>query len=1548
MLRPIGGGAFVRNGRLVKAVTLALVLGFSGVVGGMVQAAGVTDTTEKGGVAVMLSDDKAHATGEKAVAVGDGATASGTSAIAEGEGATASGTNAVAIGQGSTAKGNGAVAIGGATVNGEHSVAIGTGSESLYRDNVVIGHEASAQNTQSVALGKNSQALKMDTIAIGTGASAGGTASVALGRNVYVKDKYSVALGDESSAVGEAIDGTSKFTGTKVNGSNGVVSVGTKDRKYMDGEKEKSTGVINRRIVNVAGGIKDTDAVNVAQLTAVANQIKGGSGNQYLSIKPGKLKKAAKATGSSSIAIGDNAQSDSNETIVIGENAEAMKYMWTQPSTGKQFEQTSARSIAIGNNSKVVDTDAVALGYGAQALYNYSVAVGGGALADKGSAIAIGGVAKVLATDAIAIGRSVKVTAEAEDGVAIGYGAHLGYDRFDDPRIADKRYITPKTELEQLQKTPTILMAEEKYGDFSSISGDGSADDTPSVPTKKGKPIPEVTRGAVAIGHWSTASGYNAVSIGSTSRSYGMDSVALGSSSKAFLDSTVAIGDKALATKARSTAIGDMAMTEAADSIAMGTYARVTDKNSVSLGKYSSTQGTALTKDTQAAFSDEMVSKDSGVISVGTQAYTEDYKTGNVGKPDSIKTEKRNIPEMKRRIVNVAGGINDNDAVNVKQLKAVAGQLKYIDIKPSQDSDIDASAVGNGSIAIGENSSTLKSHAVAVGEHAVVSGEGGTAIGAKAKANSTRATAVGQYAEAGSYSLAAGYSALANGEHAVAVGDRAEAMKVEKNKDGKEIKKPVDYAIAIGFKARASEEGTVAMGLNSEANGEHSISIGDNTVSEYHGVAIGPSAKAHSAAGIALGTNALEHGNASIAIGQGAVAGDETDATTQSHSAASVALGNGAKAIGRFSVAIGDYGYVFSEKGIALGQETNVSKEAVGGLAIGAGSRVDSANSVAIGQNSTTYGTTLTEDREAVFSKETVKATDGVVSVGSLQNTVKRWNGDEVTIPDVKRRIVNVAGGINPNDAVNVKQLTAVAESPVYIYSGGSVSDSVYGNGTAVVPEADKNYTISNLRFAFTDGLTAGTVTDGDGNKLVKVGISDKYMQSIQAEVQKAVDSAAAAKQSETNAGNSADAAKTSETNAGQSAEAAKISETNAGQSAEAAKTSETNASQSAEAAKTSETNAGKSAKEVKDIADALKGAGIEAGKTEDGSTGSTAVGGESSIGKDSDGSVAIGKDASVGDQSSNSTAIGNGANVKDSAKEGTAIGNGSTIGDKSSGSTAIGKDANVGTDATNSTAIGNGSKVSDGAENSTAVGTGSTVGAGATNGTAIGNDTEIGEGVDNATAIGNGAKVTGGATNSVAIGAGSVADRPNTVSVGRVVEKDGKLVEETRVITHVGNGLVAKGSTDAVNGGQLYEVAQQVGNNSQAIRDLRRDSRKGDAMNAALAALKPIAYNPAEPTQIMAGIGTYRGEQAVALGAAHYVNGRTMLNAGVAYAGSSNMMANVGVTWRVGQGEVPEDKAVEADKAAAELNSRVQSLEQTVNEQREQIEKLMALLQAK
>ena len=62
------------------------------------------------------------------------------------------------------------------------------------------------------------------------------------------------------------------------------------------------------------------------------------------------------------------------------------------------------------------------------------------------------------------------------------------------------------------------------------------------------------------------------------------------------------------------------------------------------------------------------------------------------------------------------------------------------------------------------------------------------------------------------------------------------------------------------------------------------------------------------------------------------------------------------------------------------------------------------------------------------------------------------------------------------------------------------------------------------------------------------------------------------------------------------------------------------------------------------------------------------------------------------------------------------------------------------------------------------------------------------------------------------------------------------------------------------------------------------------------------LQYDPLEPTQIMAGYGNYRGNSAVALGVAHYKNESTLIHGGVSWAGgSSHMMANAGVTWKVG-----------------------------------------------
>uniref|UniRef100_UPI003AF0B76C YadA-like family protein n=1 Tax=Veillonella atypica TaxID=39777 RepID=UPI003AF0B76C len=102
-------------------------------------------------------------------------------------------------------------------------------------------------------------------------------------------------------------------------------------------------------------------------------------------------------------------------------------------------------------------------------------------------------------------------------------------------------------------------------------------------------------------------------------------------------------------------------------------------------------------------------------------------------------------------------------------------------------------------------------------------------------------------------------------------------------------------------------------------------------------------------------------------------------------------------------------------------------------------------------------------------------------------------------------------------------------------------------------------------------------------------------------------------------------------------------------------------------------------------------------------------------------------------------------------------------------------------------------------------------------------------------------------------------------------------------------------------NGQDIYKV------NAEAAADPRVDQLGEEighvgAQSAALSALKPIQYDPMEPTQIMAGYGNYRGNSALALGVAHYKNESTMFHAGVSWAGGNgHMMANAGVTWKVG-----------------------------------------------
>ena len=125
------------------------------------------------------------------------------------------------------------------------------------------------------------------------------------------------------------------------------------------------------------------------------------------------------------------------------------------------------------------------------------------------------------------------------------------------------------------------------------------------------------------------------------------------------------------------------------------------------------------------------------------------------------------------------------------------------------------------------------------------------------------------------------------------------------------------------------------------------------------------------------------------------------------------------------------------------------------------------------------------------------------------------------------------------------------------------------------------------------------------------------------------------------------------------------------------------------------------------------------------------------------------------------------------------------------------------------------------------------------------------------------------------------------------------KQLKDSRTIVKSTDGTVGVRESESTDGAKVYDLTTGA---SPRFDELTDEIGRVGAQGAALAALKPIQYDPLEPTQIMAGYGNYRGNSAIAMGVAHYKNESTMMHAGLAWAGGSrHMMANAGVTWKVG-----------------------------------------------
>ncbi|TDA03481.1 YadA-like family protein [Escherichia coli] len=242
-----------------------------------------------------------------------------------------------------------------------------------------------------------------------------------------------------------------------------------------------------------------------------------------------------------------------------------------------------------------------------------------------------------------------------------------------------------------------------------------------------------------------------------------------------------------------------------------------------------------------------------------------------------------------------------------------------------------ASSVANGdrSMAFGRYAKTNGFTSLAIGDSSLADGEKTIALGNTAKAYEIMSIALGDNANASKeYAMALGASSKAGGADSLAFGRKSTANSTGSLAIGADSSSSNDNAIAIGNKTQALGVNSMALGNASQASGESSIALGNTSeASEQNAIALGQGSIASKVNSIALGSNSLSSGENAIALGEGSAAGGSN----------SLAFGSQSRANGNDSVAIG--------VGAAAATDNSV--------AIGAGSTTDASNTVSVGNSAT-------------------------------------------------------------------------------------------------------------------------------------------------------------------------------------------------------------------------------------------------------------------------------------------------------------------------------------------------------------------------------------------------------------------------------------------------------------------------------------------------------------------------------------------------------------------------------------------------------------------
>ena len=555
-----------------------------------------------------------------------------------------------------------------------------TGNPTYY-SGLAIGNYAQATGGISFALGHYAQALSPSAMALGTATKASGFNSLAMMRQSAAEGEFSTALGTASWAKGNGSFAMGYSATAKADQS---IAIGAAETIKLPGQQHGTPSAkyngdgntVTEGARSLAFGTKARTAVGADDSMAFGSSSSTGGANAVA------MGYSANASAENAFAIGNTAQSSAQNAVAMGKSANASGV--SSFAMGSSSNAAGADAIAMGSSSQAKLSNSIALGGNAKSLGADALALGGAANASKDGAIAIGKEAKANNTNTTAIGLGATVTgtnsmaigtnavAESNNSLALGTGTEVrgalvnGYSAFTN------------------QQNNNVANGVVAVGNVGSerriINVAGGENDTDATNVKQLKfvnsNLAKSIAGPTYTGYEANGSTYKAPDFNIKNSTYHTVKEAVeaaqtnffsakGTSADANYDNTGATGNNATAAGVRTSAAGNFATAVGADATAANT-------NSTAIGykaKSSVDDGVALGANSVAS------------VAAGTAGYnvkTADSRTnGYSGLTGAALTSTMGAVSVgdggtkTRQITNVAAGTADTDAVNVAQLRNV-------------------------------------------------------------------------------------------------------------------------------------------------------------------------------------------------------------------------------------------------------------------------------------------------------------------------------------------------------------------------------------------------------------------------------------------------------------------------------------------------------------------------------------------------------------------------------------------------------------------------------------------------------------------------------------------------------------------------------------------------------------------------------------------------------------------------------------------------------------------------------------------------------------